>query len=369
MPEKPAQERTERPTARRRNKAIDEGRVARSQDVNSTAILLGGLFVLSFAALKTLRGFTEFLQYVYCNLFRLDITVSSVPDQVEGFLEYIVVNFGFFFFAIFLVAIVANLAQDRFQIHFMKKALQPKFSSLNPIEGFKKLISLNSFVELIKGIFKLLIVGLIAYTILKKHLLSNHFWLLHNVTVAELLKFFGRVCLELGAKLGVVLFIFALLDFAYQKWRYEKSLKMTKQEVKDERKQHEGNPEIKSKIRAVQRAISRKRMMAAVPDATVVVTNPVFIAVAIKYKPKKKTDAPIVVAKGKRKIAQRIKTIARQHEVPIIENRPLARSLYDTTPIGMEIPIVFYQTVAEILARIFQRKQGTNPLGVGVGNA
>jgi len=190
-----------------------------------------------------------------------------------------------------------------------------------------------------------------------------------NAFPSELLAFFGKVFLEIGIKTGVVLLILALFDFVYQRWQYEKSLKMTKQEVKEENKQHEGNPEIKSRIRSVQKEMSRKRMMAAIPDATVVVTNPVFIAVAIRYKPQKQSDAPIVVAKGKRKIAQRIKEIARENNVPIVENKPLARSLYETTPLGVEIPVIFYQTVAEILAQIFQKRQKKNPITAGAVNA
>ncbi len=369
MPEKPAQERTEKPTARRRQKAVDEGKVARSQDVSSTGILLLGVLVLSFMGFSSMSGFTDFVKYIYLNLSSIDMTVTSVPEYVIFVITFFVKTFGFFFLAIVLIAVVANLAQDKFQLRFMKKALKPKFSSINPLQGIKKLFSLNSLVDLVKGIFKLIIVGFIVYAVMKKHFLANHFWLLHNVTVAELLAFYGKVFLELGVKTGVVLFILALFDFAYQRWQYEKSLKMTKQEVKEENKQQEGNPEIKSRIRSVQKELSRKRMMAAIPDATVVVTNPVFIAVAIKYKPQKQSDAPTVVAKGKRKIAQRIKEIAKQNNIPVVENKPLARSLYETTPLGMEIPVIFYQTVAEILAKIFQKRQKRNPIPSGAVNA
>jgi flagellar biosynthesis protein FlhB len=161
------------------------------------------------------------------------------------------------------------------------------------------------------------------------------------------------VVFEMTIKVGIALFLMAVADFAYQKWKHDKDLRMTKQEVKDENKQQE-NPELKGRIRGAQRQLASKRMMAAVPEATVVVTNPTHIAVALKYEPTTSTDAPKVVAKGKLKIAEKIIKIARDHEVPVIQNKPLAWGLYDSCELGMEIPLNYYQTVAEILSQIYQ---------------
>jgi flagellar biosynthetic protein FlhB len=368
MAEKPAQEKTEEPTARRREKAIEEGQVPRSQEVNSAGIMLVGIFVLSYMAFSSMDELTNLFKYIYLNLSQIDLTVSSLPGQTISIIGFLVKNFGIFFLSIFITGIVVNIAQDKFKINFSKKAIKPKLSTINPIEGFKKLFSPNSLVELLKGILKLAIVGYIAYAILSKHIETNHFWVMHNATVAELINFLGKVFIELGVKIGAALFIMALFDFAYQKWRHEKKLKMTKQEVKEERKQYEGNPEVKSRIRSLQKEMSKNRMMAEVPDATVVVTNPTHIAIALKYEPQEKSDAPMIIAKGKRKIAQKIKEIAKKNEVPIVENKPLARTLYETTEVGMEIPPIFYQTVAEILAKIFKDNKNGRPVPGGSVN-
>jgi len=162
-------------------------------------------------------------------------------------------------------------------------------------------------------------------------------------------------------KVAIVLLFIAGADYGYQRWQHLKNLRMTKQEVKDEYKEYE-NPQIKGRIRSMQRQLARRRMMAAVPSATVVVTNPTFIAVALKYEPKNKSDAPVVVAKGQRKIAEKIRAIAQEHDIPIIENKPLARSLYESVDVGMEIPTAFYQAVAEILVQVYKMKRDMNPL-------
>jgi flagellar biosynthetic protein FlhB len=161
--------------------------------------------------------------------------------------------------------------------------------------------------------------------------------------------------LEIVLRIALVLIVLALLDYAYQRFEHEKNLKMTKQEVKEEQKQMEGDPQVKSRIRGLQREMARRRMMQEVPEATVVVTNPTFIAIALKYEPQK-SDAPLVVAKGKRVIAEKIREIAREHDIPIVEDRPLARSMYDKVDVGLAIPMEFFTAVAEIMAYVFRLK-------------
>jgi len=234
------------------------------------------------------------------------------------------------------------------------KSLTPRLNKINPLKGIKKLFSSRSLVELTKGILKMALVGWIGYAIIKKNL--QDFWLLSGMEMGEIIGFMGRIMLEIYLKIGVLLIVLAAADYLYQKWSYEKNLRMTKQEVKDETKQYE-NPELKGRIRSVQRQIARRRMMAAVPKATVVVTNPTLIAVALRYSMQDKYGAPVVIAKGIRKIAERIREITRQNAVPIIENKPLARSLYDTMEVGQEIPEALYHAVAEILAQVFKMKQ------------
>lgn len=357
MAEQSAQDKTEQPTTRRREQAMEKGQVARSQDLNSVAVLLGGLIMLKMFGGKAVKGFADFSVYIYSNLSVLDFTVSSLPLQFYQYVRYIIVTFGIILFGITIFPVLSNLAQDNFKLNFAAKALEPKFSELNPLQGLKKMFSMNSIVELIKGLFKFAIVGWLAYSVLMKYTRTNEFWATYNVSVIQLGAFFTKILFEIGFKAASVLLVLGLSDFGYQKYQNEKKMKMSKQEVKDERKQYEGNPEIKGRIRSVQRQLSRNRMMSDVPSATVVVTNPTFIAIAIKYEPKEKHDAPKVVAKGKRKVAEKIREIAKENNVPIIENKPLARGLYDVVEVGMEVPFIFYQAVAEVLAKVFSMRK------------
>ncbi|MFP4547692.1 MAG: flagellar biosynthesis protein FlhB [Fidelibacterota bacterium] len=357
MPEQTGQDKTEQPTARRREQSREKGQVARSQDLNSVAVLLGGLVMLKFFGDRAVQGMADFSVYIYRNLSTFKFTRTSIPLQFYQYLNYIVLTFAIILVGIGVFPIISNLAQDKFRINFSKKALEPKFSELNPIKGLKKLFSMNSLVELVKGIFKFAIVGLLAYTVIRKYLVSNEFWAMYNASVQELGVFFGKVLFEIGFKSAAVLLLLGLADMGFQIYQNEKKMKMTKQEVKDERKQFEGNPEVKSRMRQIQRQMSRNRMMTDVPEATVVVTNPTYIAIAIKYEPKEKHEAPKVVAKGKRKVAERIREIAKENNVPIIEDKPLARGLYEIVEIGMEIPFMFYQAVAEVLAKVYAMKK------------
>jgi len=357
LAEQSGQDKTEQATPRRREDARDKGQVARSQDLNSVAVLLGGLVMLKMFGPRAIKGLVDFSVYIYRNLSTLEFTITSIPLQFYQYLNYIVGTFAIILIGIGAFPIISNLAQDKFRINIAKKALEPKFNQLNPIEGFKKMFSMNSLVELIKGIFKFAIVGFVAYTVIKKYLDTNQFWAMYNSSVTELGSFFGKIFFEIGFKAAAVLLILGLADFGFQMYQNEKKMKMSKQEVKDERKQFEGNPEIKGRMRSIQRQLSRSRMMSDVPDATVVVTNPTYIAIAIKYEPQEKHDAPKIVAKGKRKVAERIREIAKENNIPIIENKPLARGLYEFVEIGMQIPFEFYQAVAEVLAKVYSLRK------------
>jgi len=210
-------------------------------------------------------------------------------------------------------------------------------------------------VELVKGILKIVIITFIAYSVVNKY--QDEYLFLATKSISEIVGFAVSVIFEMGIKIGIALIFMAVADFAYQKWEHEKSLKMTKQEVRDETKQQEGDPKIKSKIRSKQYEMAATRMMSAIPEASVVVTNPTFIAIALKYNPEISSDAPKVIAKGKRKVAEKIKKIAMENDVPIIENKPLARSLFDACEVGNEIPFDYYQAVAEILAELMKSKK------------
>jgi len=210
-------------------------------------------------------------------------------------------------------------------------------------------------VELVKGILKIFLIGFIGYLVVIKHY-ATYIVLPHH-TVSEIMGFLGELLYEITYKVALTLFVLAIGDYAYQRYEHLKKLKMTKQEVKDESKQSEGDPLVKGKIRQAQQALARNRMMADVPDATVVVTNPTHYAIALKYNPAIKEDAPKVLAKGKNIIAQKIKEIAAKNDVPIIENRPLARSLFAACEVGSEIPGELFQAVAEVLSKVYQADQ------------
>ena len=186
---------------------------------------------------------------------------------------------------------------------------------------------------------------------------SEKYYSISNFTTISILNFIGDVLFELSIKIAIALIFLGAADYAWQNYEYEKNIKMTKQEVKEEQKQERGNPEVKGRMKALQKQISRTRMMNAVPNATVVVTNPTHIAVALKYAPENPSDAPKVIAKGQRKIAERIKFLAKENSIPIIEDKPLARTLHKTLDIGMEIPPIFYQAVAEVLAKVYQMQR------------
>lgn len=357
MAEYDAQDRTEQPTARRLEKAREEGNVARSLELNSVAVLLAGLLTLKATAEYIMTGYSNLIRSVYTNLSNIKLTPANLPAQL-GQIFMLTIPL---FLPVLLLIMIAGLAVNFAQVGFLftAKPLIPRLDKLNPLKGIKNLFSLRSLIELIKGLLKITIVSLFVFFILNKHLVD--FWKMMYTSIVGVMSQTGSIIYEIYLKVTVVLLFMAGADFAYQRWQYRKNLRMTKQEIKDEAKEYE-NPEIKGRIRSVQRQLARRRMMAAVPSATVVVTNPTFIAVALKYEPKTKSDAPVVVAKGKRKIAEKIKAIAQEHGIPIIENKPLARSLYDSVEVGMEIPIAFYQAVAEILVQVYKMKSELNPL-------
>jgi len=266
------------------------------------------------------------------------------------------------------VALVTNVVQVG--LFFNAGPLQPQLSRLDPLAGVRRLFALRSAVELLKGTAKMAIVVVAGWTFFQGH--RDTLFALAASDPVGIAPRVGSLAYEMSLRMVATLAVLAALDYAYQRWQLERSLKMTKQEVKDEFREAEGNPEIKSRIRQRQRETARRRMMAAVPKASVVITNPTHFAVALDYEMGQK-GAPTVVAKGQDLIALRIREIAVEHHVPLVENPPLARSLYRTVEIGEEIPQELYRAVAEVLALIWRASQvgGSAELqpGVGPGNA
>jgi flagellar biosynthetic protein FlhB len=254
---------------------------------------------------------------------------------------------------ILLVVLAAGVAGNLVQVGllFTAEPFIPKLSNFDPISGISKLVSLKSFVELAKSIVKLLIVGSVAFLTLWGEL-ENLPGLIY-MSVGDILSFICSRSLKIVFYSALVLIVLAALDYAFVLWKHEQDLKMTKQEVKDERKSREGDPAVKGRIRKVQIETARKRMMEAVPTADVVVTNPTRLAIALKYDGEKMA-APKVIAKGAGFIAERIKEIAEKNGIPIVENKPLAKSLYKAVEIGETIPVNLYKAVAEILAYVYR---------------
>lgn len=347
-------EKTEQPTSKKSEDARNEGQVAKSVEL-TTAFLFIGMFF----ALKT------FGKYMYDKILAVMIYSISLFEIInDGILDTDFINkfIGYMFGQILLiltplfimaitVGIVTNIIQVKW--HPTTKPLKPKFSRMSPLQGFKRLFSAKSLIELAKSFFKLLVISLVIYNIIKKEISSLQ--LLLDMELLQATMYIGDLIVDIGLNVGMYFLFIALADYAYQRYDLNKNLKMTKQEVKEEYKNIEGNPQIKGKIRQKMREASMRRMMQDVPKADVIITNPTHFAVAIKYD-KEKSLAPIVVAKGEDHLALRIKEVAKQNKIEIVENKYLARTLYSTVDIGKQIPPELYQAVAEVLAFVYNLK-------------
>jgi flagellar biosynthetic protein FlhB len=351
MAEQDFQERTEKATPRRRRKARQEGKVAKSQDLNAAAVILLGFLSIYLIGPSLADRTRTLMTYVMSNAPTIALSDASyyqiLTDAGLSFFTIILPVFA----AMTVIAIGINAAQVGFAIS--PKALEPRFDKLNVINGLKKLFSVRTLVSAVRDAVKLTVIGIVGYKVIESEF--NGFFLYPDMPVGALAKDLGTLALSISLKLGVCVLVIAIIDFLYQRYEFEKSIRMSKQEIKEESKDTEGNPQIKMRVRQLQRDMARKRMMADVPGADVVVTNPTHIAVALKYD----TDeggAPTVVAKGERKIAQRIKEIALKAGVPVIEDKPLARALFKMCDIGQLIPAQLYRAVAELLAHIYRIK-------------
>ncbi|OPY85186.1 MAG: Flagellar biosynthetic protein FlhB [Smithella sp. PtaU1.Bin162] len=347
------QERTEEATSRRRDDAREKGQVARSQELVSVGILVACLIYFYFGASGMLRNIMELMTSGFRSAGEINLTQDSLPYLLNDY----VFKYFFILFPIMLIVLIAAFLGNVLQVGFMFSAesVTPKFSKIDPIKGFQKFFSVRSIVELIKNIFKICIISMVAYFVIKGEL-SNMILLMEQNSVWGLMTYLGRICFKIILATTVILVVLAILDYIYQRWEHEKSLRMTKQEIKDEYKNTEGDPLIKSRIRRLQREIAQKRMMAAVPKADVVITNPTHLAVAIRYDHESMT-APKVVAKGANLIAEKIKQIAGENDIPIVEDKPLAQVLYKMVDIDCLIPEDLYKAVAEVLAFVYDQKK------------
>jgi flagellar biosynthetic protein FlhB len=346
--------RTEKPTHRKREKARERGKVARSNELVAGLMIIGGVAFLQLLFPWWIDRYSEIAVKYLGGACQMEVTSDMRGVTVSAMLDFFKMLLPFFG-AVIGVALVGNYLQVGFL--FSTEPLSLNLSKLDPVQGFKRLFSMQSLYTLALGLVKATLIGLVFYHSIKASI--GNYFALGDCSLQETIGYVARQAFSTSLKAALVLLAIGLADYAYQRRQFTKSLMMTKQELKEEYKELEGSPLIKSRIRSVQRALARQRMMKAVPTATVVVTNPVHIAVALKYDAGS-MGAPTVVAKGKRLIAEKIKEIAAANGVPVFENRPLARSLFDMVEIGSEIPASLYKAVAEVLGYVY-RLRGRGP--------
>jgi len=351
MAEQSFDEKTEQPTPKKRQELREKGEVAKSKELPSVAVLLAALISLSL-----------FGSFMYNHIQIIMKGAFSFPDihnfNIPEFLEFaqniigrVVILLSPLFAAIFITAILSNIMQVGFMVS--GESITPKLSKIDPIKGFGRLFSKQSFMELIKSLLKLTIVGGIAFLTIKGEM--KNFALLGEMELNSIFVYILKIFFKIFIRCSLAMIVLVIIDYVFQRWEFENRIKMTKQEVKDEFKKSEGDPLIKSRIKSIQMEMARKRMMQDVPEADVIITNPTHLAIALKYDSATMT-APRLIAKGSRKIAEKIKDVASEHGIPILENKELARNLYSLVEVGQEIPPALYQTVAEVLAYIYKLK-------------
>lgn len=341
---------TERATPKKREEARKRGQVVRSVEINSMLNVLICLIILKIFGEYIFNNIKNISLYFWNNVTTFSITLDTIGD----FLLFIISKFLLIllpiFVSVFIIGILSNILQFGFLITF--EPLKPSFDKINPFRGFKRLFSKRLLFELGKSFIKIFVISYIFYTTVKK--IFNEIFMTPLMDIETYLGFAADTVFRLGIKIVIAFIIFSILDYIYQKYEYEDNLMMSKQEVKDELKQLEGDPLIKARIRNIQREMARRRMISEIPQADVVITNPNHIAVAIRYK-EGEDNAPKIIAKGINLMAEKIKEIARKYGIIIMENPPLARTLVKLE-IGWEIPPELFQAIAEILAFVYQAK-------------
>ena len=344
------QERTEQATSRRREQAREEGNFATSREVSTLFMVAAGVMVLYFSGLWMFSGLADVMKKCF-HLYRGELTVKEIHTILKDLsLSFLMIIAPALLIPIF--GAISYVIQNG--INFTAKPLAPDFKKINPLAGFKKIASINSLAELVKSVLKISVLTYVVFLAVKKEWLNMP--ALIDMEVAASVAYIASVSFAIMVKTVWVLVVIAAIDYAYQRWNFEKGLRMSKEEIKEEMKETDGDPIIKARIKSMQREMARKRMMNDVPKADVVVTNPTHIAIAIRYD-REKGNAPIVVAKGAGFVAERIRELAKKHGVPVLENKPLARTLYKTVKVGMEIPANLYKAVAEVLAYVYRLRK------------
>ncbi len=353
----PGGEKTEPATAKKLREAREDGKVAKSKELTAAFSLIVLFLVLKIFIGNVGTGFLEVFHYVFnmipdfISINAKDLSTQAISSLFLVVIQKMLVLVAPFFIFGFAITLIISIVQVGWKIS--AKPMKPKFDKFNPVNGFKRIFSKDSLFELLKSILKIVLIAIITYTSIKDK--ANDIFILYDIHLNQALAMCGDIILDTGLKISIVYLVIGIADWVFQKYRFNEDMKMTKQEVKDEYKNTEGDPQIKGKQRQRMREASARRMMQDVPKADVVITNPTHIAVAVKYDAEKQR-APVVLAKGEDHLAQRIREAAKEHNIQIVENKPLARMLYANVDIGSEIPPELYQAVAEILAMVYNNK-------------
>lgn len=348
-PEEGPEGKTEAGSEKKRTEARKKGKVVASMEVVTVAVIICAVITF-FVILPILRRhLVGFMQLWVQHDLSSDWNIDFIKMLTQQFLLVCTIGIVPIGISAIVGSTIASVAQTR--PFFETEALKPKFESLNPVNGMKQLFSKESIVKMFISILKVLIISLVVWGLLKKQLGELTF--LNRLTISEGVQWFMTLFIRILVRVLILYIIIAVIDWIKEKRKFETSIMMTKQEVKEERKGQESNPMVKQKLRSKMRELSAARMMAAVPDSTVVITNPTFLAIAIKYDASA-SNAPIVVAKGKRKTAQRIRDLAAENGVPLLERKPLARAMYNKIEVGKPVPAEYYEAIAELLAYLYR---------------
>lgn len=352
MPDVDQESKTEQPTEKRKGESRQKGNVCKSPEISSVFVLLAGIIFLRFAFPYYYRDILTAIDLAYAN-FSPDVFRNITFTQYQQiFLTQVRIAYGIILpLALFIAfwSVISNLIQIGFL--FTLQPLQPKLSKINPINGLKNLVSMSKIVDTIKNILKLVIIGTIAYVVISGRLEEIMGAL--NETVGSIVVYMLLLIFDVALIIILALISIAILDYIHKRYEHNKKMKMTKQEIKDEHKMSDGDPQIKARIRQLQREAATRRMMENVPKATVVVTNPTHLSIAIQYEADT-MEAPLITAKGADHIALKIREIAKENNVPLYEDVPLARAMYDKVEVGDTVPQEFFAAVAEIIAYVYK---------------
>ena len=347
-------EKTEEPTSKKLSNARSKGQTAKSREVTTAASLCTFFIAVKFFVGDVGNTFLESYQTLYSSITKYtsnEFTLPLVCTLLGNVISIIIKTALPFLVFAFLTAFIVELRQVKWTISY--EPMKPNLGKFNPISGVKRLFSKSKIVDLLISIAKIAVLTYVVYDFLKDR------WILvlnmYNFTLWQAIELIGDTVIDIGMRICIFFIVIAAIDWKYRKWKFHEDMKMTKQEVKDEYKNAEGDPKVKAQQRARMREASQRRMMSALPKADVVITNPTHLAVAILYD-KEKSDAPIVIAKGADYLAAKIKDVAKENDIEIVENKPLARMLYHNVDVGAQIPPELYQMVAEILAYVYRIK-------------